>query len=89
MAFATGEDLDVELFLQEDAKDFYCSGLVPQLIDSSDGGPPDLDKVENLPCSPRYLLQAPLLPMLHHLNTQRPDPLGWVQQDVLFECVLS
>lgn len=89
MAFAVGEDLGVGPFPQEDAKDFYYSGLVPQPIDSSDEGLPAFDKAEHLPYFPRHLLQALLLLRLHHLNTLHPDPLGWVPRDVLFECVLS
>lgn len=90
MAFVAGEDLGVGPFLPADAKDFCCSGSVPQPIDSFDRGPPALDKeAENLPCLPQYLLRALLLLRRPHPNIQHPDPHGWVLRDVLFGCVLS
>lgn len=91
MAFLAGGDLGVGPFLQEDATNFFYIGSVPQLIDSSDRGPSIPDKeAENLLCSLRCLLQAPLRPRHHHPpNTRHPDRLELVLQDAPFECVLS
>lgn len=76
LAVAIGEDLGVEPFLREDAKDFCCTGSVPQPIDFSDQGPLALDKeAENFLCILRYLLQAHLHLTRRHPNTRHPDLL--------------